>query len=73
MYYIAHFDVYKIMPVYKKMKYDFYLVLDVGISAKFQWLRYCDSLYEDSLSWSGVIPHCFSATFLLFNKLRISL
>lgn len=56
MYYIAHFDVYKIMPVYKKMKYDLYLVLDVGISV----IKTLCSLYEHSLSWSGVILHCIS-------------
>lgn len=31
MYYIAHFDVHKIMSVYKKKKIDSYSVLDLGI------------------------------------------
>lgn len=46
MYYIAHFDVYKIMPVYKKTKYDFYFVLDMGNSTPLLWLRHCDSLHD---------------------------
>lgn len=59
MYYIAHFDVYKIMPVYKKTKYDFYLVLYMGISTPLLWVRHCDSLH---------VVLCFPIVYLLFNK-----